>query len=79
VFTIASYTVANGKLHYVTAYHEESDFEVVQLDVQKTIQANAARGVTFTLTPPSRAAAAGVPGPLSPGPAQPGPINPPKP
>ena len=52
VFTIASYTVANGRLHYVTAYGGEGDIEVVQLDVPKTIQANGARGVTFTLTPP---------------------------
>jgi len=79
VFTIASYTVAGGRLHYVTAYHEEGDVEVRQLDVQKTIQANAARSVTFTLTPPSRGAGTVASGPPSPGPAQPGPINPPKP
>ena len=79
VFTIASYTVSNGKLHYVTAYGEEGHVDVVQLDVQKTIKANAARGVTFTLTPPpSPAAGAAAPGPPSPGPAEPGPINPPK-
>jgi hypothetical protein len=79
VFTIASYRVASGRLHYVTAYREEGDIEVVQLDVQKTIQANAARSVTFTLTPPpSPAPGTSPPGPPSPGPAEPGPINPPK-
>ena len=79
VFNIASYTVASGRLHYMTAYREEGDIEVVQLDVQKTIQANAARGVTFTLTPPaSPAMGTSAPGPPSPGPAEPGPINPPK-
>jgi hypothetical protein len=78
VFTIASYTVANGRLHYVTAYGGEGDIEVVELDVPKTIQANGARGVTFTLTPPRPAPATEAPGPPSPGPAEPGPIYPPK-
>jgi len=78
VFTIASYTVANGRLRYVTAYGGEGDIEVVELDVPKTIQANAARGVTFTLTPPRPAPATAAPGPPSPGPAEPGPIYPPK-
>jgi hypothetical protein len=79
VFTIASYRVSRGKLRYVTAYGDEGDIEVVQLDVQKTIKANAARGVTFTLTPPpSPAPGAAAPGPPSPGPAEPGPINPAK-
>ena len=79
VFTIASYTVGSGRLHYVTAYGGEGDIEVVQLDVPKTIQANGARGVAFTLTPPSRAPATAAPGPPNPGPAEPGPIHPPKP
>ncbi len=79
VFTIASYTVANGRLRYVTAYGGEGDIEVVQLDVPKTIQANAARGVTFTLTPPRPTSSTAAPGPPSPGPAEPGPIYPPKP
>jgi len=78
VFTIASYTVANGRLHYATAYGGEGDIEVVELDVPKTIQANAARGVTFTLTPPSPAGVAVTPVPPNPGPAEPGPIYPPK-
>jgi hypothetical protein len=80
VFAVASYTVSNGKLHYVTAYGEESDVDVALLDVQKTINANAASGVTFTLTPPpSSAPGAAAPDPPSPSPAPPGPINPPKP
>lgn len=78
VFTIASYTVANGRLHYATAYGGEGDIEVVELDVPKTIQANGARGVTFTLTPPNPDRVTAAPGPPSPGPAEPGPIYPPK-
>ncbi len=79
VFTIASYTVASGRLRYVTAYGGKGDIEVVQLDVPKTIQANGARGVTFTLTPPPiPAPVTAAPVPPSPGPAEPGPIYPPK-
>lgn len=78
VFTIASYAVASGRLRYVTAYGGKGDIEVVQLDVPKTIQANGARGVTFTLTPPKPAAVTAAPVPPSPGPAEPGPIYPPK-
>lgn len=78
VFAVASYTVANGRLHYATAYGGEGDIEVVDLDVPKTIQANGARGVTFTLTPPSPAGNAATPVPPNPGPAEPGPIHPPK-
>ncbi len=78
VFTIASYTVASGRLRYVTAYGGKGDIEVVQLDVPKTIQANGARGVTFTLTPQNPTAITAAPVPPSPGPAEPGPIHPPK-
>jgi hypothetical protein len=79
VFTIASYTVVSGRLRYVTAYGGKGDIEVVQLDVPKTIQANSARGVAFTLTPPpSPAPVTAAPVPPSPGPAEPGPIYPPK-
>lgn len=79
VFTIASYTVASGRLHYVTAYGGEGDIEVVELDVPKTIQANAASGVTFTLTPRSPVSVTAAPVLSNPGPAEPGPIYPPKP
>jgi len=49
------------------------------LDLRKTIEANAARGVTFTLTPaPSAAPGASAPAPLGPAPAPPGPITPPR-
>ena len=79
VFAIATYTVSHGTLHYVTAYGEEGDIAVELLDVPKTIHANAAWGVTFTLTPPANSSPGGVaPGPAIPAPAQPGPIHPPK-
>ncbi len=77
VFSVASYTVSGGQLHYLTGYGDRNDVSVDQLDLQKTIQANAARGVAFTLTPASPAAASS-PSPLGPAPAPPGPITPPK-
>ena len=78
VFSVASYTVSNGQLSYVTAYGDKNDVAVDQLDLQKTIQANAARGVAFTLTPASPAAGSSPPSPLGPVPAPPGPIIPAK-
>ena len=77
VFSVASYTVSDGRLHYVTGYGHKNDVAVDQLDLEKTIQANAARGVAFTLTPASPSAAS-PPSPLGPVPAPPGPITPPK-
>lgn len=79
VFAVASYTVSDGRLHYVTSYGERNDVSVDLLDLQTTIEANAARGVAFTLTPPAPATGASSPSPLGPAPAPPGPITPPKP
>jgi hypothetical protein len=77
VFAVASYTVSNGLLHYVTAYGEKNDVSADRLDLHKTIEANAARGVAFTLTP-STDPSATQPSPLGPAPAPPGPITPPR-
>jgi hypothetical protein len=63
VYAVASYTVSDGQLHYVTIYGGKSDIDLDRLDVQKTTDENASRGVTFTLTPPNPAPAA--PGPIS--------------
>jgi hypothetical protein len=78
VFAVASYTVFDGQLHYVTSYGDKNDVAVDQIDLQKTIEANAARGVAFTLTPASPSAGSSSPSPLGPAPAPPGPITPPK-
>lgn len=78
VFAVASYTVSDGSLHYVTAYGEKNDLAVDLLDLQKTIEENATRGVAFTLTPPSPSSGASAPSPLGPAPAPPGPITPAK-
>jgi hypothetical protein len=55
VFGVASYSIADGKLHYVTGYDGENDIDLDLVDVQKTIDKNAARGVTFTVTPAAAA------------------------
>jgi hypothetical protein len=80
VFAVASYTVSDGQLHYVTSYGEKNYFSVDLLDLRKTIEENAQRGVAFTLTPAAPATpGASQPAPLGPAPAPEGPINPPKP
>lgn len=78
VFAVATYTVSDGELHYATAYGEKNDVAVDLLDLQKTIEANAERGVAFTLTPSATPATPGAakPTPLGPAPAPEGPITP---
>jgi hypothetical protein len=78
VFAVATYTVSDGQLHYLTAYGEKNDVLVDLIDLQKTIEANAQRGVAFTLTPSANPATPGVakPTPLGPAPAPEGPITP---
>jgi hypothetical protein len=78
VFAVFSYTVSDGELHYVTSYGEKNDIPVDLIDLKKTIEANAARGVAFTLTPAHPATGSSSPSPLGPAPAPPGPITPPK-
>ena len=75
VFTVSSYTVSIGQIHYVTSFGEHGDVAIDQLDVQKTIDVNATRGVTFTLTPSQQPTGSALP---SPAPAAPGPINRPR-
>ena len=78
VFAVASYTVSDGQLHYATAYGEKNDVLVDLIKLHKTIEANAERGVAFTLTPSATPATPGAskPTPLGPAPAPEGPITP---
>jgi hypothetical protein len=80
VFAVSSYTVSDGQLHYLTAYGEKNYFSLELLDLQKTIETNAERGVAFTLTPSPTPATPGAakPTPLGPAPAPEGPITPAK-
>jgi len=58
------YWVADGRFHYRVAYGNEDVIDMSQLDLQRTVDENAKRGVRFTLkpqpvpsTPPAPAAA----------------------
>jgi hypothetical protein len=50
-YAVSDYWLAGGKLHYVTSYGGENSVEANQLDLQRTVNENAAHGVTFTLRP----------------------------
>ena len=48
-YGVTDYWMADGNLHYVTTYGGENSISVEQLDLQKTVDENAGRGVNFTL------------------------------
>jgi hypothetical protein len=50
-FTVTDYWVANYELHYITDGARENAIDLDQIDVQRTVDENAARGVNFTLSP----------------------------
>lgn len=56
-YAASDYWVADGKLHFYVNYTGESAVDMSQVDVQRTVDENAKRGVRFTLKPnPSRSA-----------------------
>lgn len=55
-YAATSYWLAGGKLHYMTSYGAEDEVPIGQVDLQRTVDANAAQGVQFTLRPALRAA-----------------------
>jgi hypothetical protein len=58
VYAITDYWIADNKLHYVTNYGGENSIPLDQLDMQRTVDTNAKRGINITLrpTPQQRAA-----------------------
>jgi hypothetical protein len=50
-FAVSDYWVADYKLHYVTDDGRENVIDLNEIDVQRTVDENAARGVDFTLKP----------------------------
>jgi hypothetical protein len=54
-FAVTDYWVADYKLHYV-AEGREGALDLDQIDVQRTVDMNASRGVTFSLKPAPAAA-----------------------
>jgi hypothetical protein len=55
-YEMTDYWFANNKLHYVTNYGGENSVDLKQIDLQRTVDANAARGIDFTLHPAPPAA-----------------------
>lgn len=54
-YEVRDYWFADGQLHYMTSYGGENSVPPELIDFQRTVDENAARGVTFTLQPaPSR-------------------------
>jgi hypothetical protein len=48
---MSNYWVQDGSIHYVTSDGNEYTVEMNEVDVQKTVDANAKRGMVFTLKP----------------------------
>lgn len=51
VFPVKSYWLQDNKLYYITTYNIKTSIPLSDLDLQKTVDMNYKRGVTFTLTP----------------------------
>ena len=51
VYAITDYWIADNKLHYVTNYGGENSIPLDQLDMQRTVDTNAKRGINITLRP----------------------------
>ena len=51
MYTASDYWLVDGKLHYMTSYSTESVVDMDEVDLQRTVDENAKRGVTFTLKP----------------------------
>jgi hypothetical protein len=50
-YAVSDYWLADGKLHYVTSYGGENSIDVNHLDLQRTVNENASRGIDFALRP----------------------------
>jgi hypothetical protein len=50
-FAVSDYWLTGGKLHYVTSYGGDNAVDESQVDLQRTVNENAARGVDFNLRP----------------------------
>jgi hypothetical protein len=50
-FAVSDYWLTGGKLHYVTSYGGDNAVDESQVDLQRTVNENAARGVDFSLKP----------------------------
>lgn len=51
LYAVTNYWIADNKLHYLTSYGGENTIDMSDLDLQKTVDVNAKRGLDFTLKP----------------------------
>ena len=61
VYAITDYWIADNKLHYITNYGGENSIPLDQLDMQRTVDVNAKRGINITLRPSPQQQAAPAP------------------
>jgi hypothetical protein len=54
-YAVTDYWLTDGKIHYITSYGGENSIDQSALDLQRTVNENAAQGMTFTLRPASGA------------------------
>jgi hypothetical protein len=50
-YAVTDYWLADGKVHYITSYGGENAVDQADLDLQRTVDENAAQSLTFTLRP----------------------------
>lgn len=53
LYALTNYWIEDGKLHYLTSYGGENTIDMDDIDLQKTVDVNAKRGLDFTLKPRS--------------------------
>ena len=50
-YAASDYWLADGKLHFTVSYSGENSVDMGQVDLQRTVNENAKRGVRFSLKP----------------------------
>jgi hypothetical protein len=51
MYGLVAYWVEDGQLHYTTTYGGQNSLELDRIDLEKTVQLNAERGIQFVLHP----------------------------
>lgn len=70
-YAITDYWLDGGRLYYITSYGSENIVDLDLVDLQRTVDENAARGVNFTLRPAPESESPAAPGPTEQRPAAP--------
>ena len=68
-YLVKDYWLSGSKLHYITTYGAENSVDLSQVDLQRTVDANAALGLSFALRPAPEPPPAAAPAPDGPQPA----------